>query len=95
MTEYEVGDEYGGTYAGVYQVRRLTWAEGRELLRRLAATKDSVGYIEDLTIACVSGPVKLERGKLQELPMQLVRRLQDAALLENETGKAESAFLSS
>ncbi len=95
MTEYKVGDEYGEIYAGVYQIRRLTWAEGRELLRRLAASKDSIGYIEDLLIASVSGPVKLERGKLQELPMQLVRRLQDVALAENETGKAESAFLSS
>ncbi len=94
MTQITVGEEYGPEYAGTYQVGKLTWAEGRELLRKLAATKDSVGYIEDLTIACVSGPVKLEKGKLYELPMQLVRRLQDAALAENETSKAESAFLS-
>jgi len=96
MTQIQVQEtEYGPEYGGTYQVRKLLWSEGRELLRRLAATKDTVGYIEDLMIASISGPVKLERGKLQEVPMQLIRRLQDAALANNETSKAESAFLSS
>ena len=97
MTEFKLGEEYGKEYAGTYQLRRLTWAEGRELLKRLAATKDTVGYIEDLVVASVTGPgpVKLEKGKLPTLPMQLVRLLQDATLSENETSKAESAFLSS
>ena len=95
MTQIQVQEtEYGPEYAGTYQVRKLPWSEGRELLRRLAATKDTVGYIEDLMIASISGPVKLEKSKLHELPMQLIRRLQDAALANNETSKAESSFLS-
>lgn len=95
MTQIIVQEtEYGPEYAGTYQVRKLSWAEGRELLRKLATSKDTVGYIEDLMVAAISGPVKLEKEKLHELPMQLIRRLQDAALANNETSKAESAFLS-
>lgn len=89
-------DEYGREYEGVYKVRSLAWKYSREILRRSVKSKDETGYVEDLIIASVTGPVELKtREQLEALPAGLVRRLMDMTLQLNDVSKAETAFLSS
>ncbi len=96
MTMVDIGVEYGEQYQGSYRVEVLSWKQGRELIRKAMKSKDPTSYIEDLILACVSGPVELKnREQLEALPTGLVRRLMDEALRLNDVSKAESAFLSS
>ena len=89
-------DEYGQEYQGIYKVRSLAWKYAREILRKSVKSKDEAGYVEDLILASVTGPVELKsREQLETLPAGLVRRLMDLTLQLNDVGKAETAFLSS
>jgi hypothetical protein len=90
-----IGSEYGDEYRGTYHVKVLSWKEARELVRNAMKTKDPTSYVEDLVEASVTGPVKVTRESLENLPAGLVRRLMDEALRLNDISKAESTFLSS
>jgi len=89
-------DEYGQEYQGVYRVRSLAWKYAREVLRKSVKSKDEAGYVEDLILASVTGPVEMNtREQLETLPAGLVRRLMDLTLQLNDVGKVETTFLSS
>ncbi len=93
MTEVKIGEEYGKQYAGTYDVRVLSWKEGRELIRSALKNKDPTAYIEELVLASVKGPIELSHDRLLELPSGLVRRLMDETLRLNDISRQESSFL--
>ncbi len=88
-------EEYGQEYAGNYQVKVISWKEGRELLRKAIRAKDPTDYIEELVAATCSGPDNslISREKQLTLPSGLMRRLMDETLRVNDISRPEALFL--
>ena len=79
----------------IYSIRRLSWAEGRDLLRKAIKSKDPMEYIEELIIASVarSDGTPLNKEILGKLPSSDVRRLMDETLRLNDISRPEANFL--
>ena len=87
--------EFGEKFAGNYEIRVISWREGRELLRKAIKAKDPTDYIEELVAATVTGPdnIPISREKQLDLPSGLMRRLMDETLRLNDISRPEAAFL--
>ena len=90
-----IGEEYGEKYVGNYQIRIISWKEGREILRKAAKSKDLTDYVEEMVAATVTGPdnAPVTREKQLDLPNGLIRRLQDETLRLNDISRPEANFL--